>query len=349
MFNWLIKKIVGSKHHRELRKMLPTIRQINGIEQGLTALSDEALRAKTTAWKEELAAIEDSNVLTTRLEEILPEAFAVVKNAARRLTERQYSFSVCDQAMTWAMIPFDVQLIGGMILHKGCIAEMATGEGKTLVATAPVYLNALSGRGVHVVTVNDYLAQRDAEWMGQLYGFLGLSTGIIQNEQPPELRRAQYECDITYGTNSEFGFDYLRDNGMATSREQQVQRPHFFAIVDEVDSILIDEARTPLIISGPATVSTHQYDRFKPLVEQLIRKQTMLCNRLATEVKESFEAGRKDEAGRTLFKLNLGQPRNKGLARMMEDPEMRRLSEKAELEFYKDTDGKARLVDFMGN
>ena len=155
--------------------------------------------------------------------------------------------------------------------------------------------------------------------------FLGLTVGIIQHDQPPELRRAQYECDITYGTNSEFGFDYLRDNGMATSRDQQVQRSHYYAIVDEVDSILIDEARTPLIISGPSTISTHQYDRFKPLVEQLVRKQTMLCNRLSTEAKELYEAGKKDEAGRALFKLKLGQPRNKGLTRMMEDPDLRKL------------------------
>jgi preprotein translocase subunit SecA len=345
MFNWILKTIVGSKNQRELRRIQPIIRQVNEIEQTLSELSDEALRAKTSAWKQELSAISDPNALATRLEEILPEAFAVVKQGARRLTERQHSFTVCDQPMTWAMVHFDVQLIGGVVLHRGRIAEMATGEGKTLVATAPVYLNALTGRGVHVVTVNDYLARRDAEWMGQLYAFLGLTVGIIQHDQPPEIRRAQYECDIAYGTNSEFGFDYLRDNGMATSRDQQVQRSHYYAIVDEVDSILVDEARTPLIISGPSTISTHQYDRFKPLVEQLVRKQTMLCNRLSTEAKELYEAGKKDEAGRVIFKLKLGQPRNKGLARMMEDPELRKLIDKAELEFYKDTDGKAALID----
>ena len=345
MFNWILKTIVGSKNQRELRRIQPVIRQINEIEQTLSELSDEELRAKTSAWKQELSAISDPNALAARLEEILPEAFAVVKQGARRLTERQHSFTVCDQPMTWAMVHFDVQLIGGVVLHRGRIAEMATGEGKTLVATAPVYLNALTGRGVHVVTVNDYLARRDAEWMGQLYAFLGLTVGIIQHDQPPEIRRAQYECDIAYGTNSEFGFDYLRDNGMATSRDQQVQRSHYYAIVDEVDSILVDEARTPLIISGPSTISTHQYDRFKPLVEQLVRKQTMLCNRLSTEAKELYEAGKKDEAGRVIFKLKLGQPRNKGLARMMEDPELRKLIDKAELEFYKDTDGKAALVD----
>jgi len=343
MLNWIIKKIIGSKNQREIRRLQPLVRRINEAEAALQPLPDDALRAKTLEWKERLSQVRDSEQLAAELEALLPEAFAVVKNGARRLSGRE--ITVCDQPLTWNMVHFDVQLVGGMILHRGRIAEMATGEGKTLVATLAVYLNALSGRGVHVVTVNDYLAKRDAEWMGQLYQFLGLTVGVIQNDQPPEFRRAQYQCDITYGTNSEFGFDYLRDNGMATSREQQVQRGHYYAIVDEVDSILIDEARTPLIISGPATVSTHQYDRFKPLIEQLVRKQTMLCNRLASEAKELLEANKRDEAGRTLFKLKLGQPRNKALLRMMEDPEMRKVMDKAELEFYKDTDGKAALVD----
>ncbi|MGB7837146.1 MAG: DEAD/DEAH box helicase, partial [Terrimicrobiaceae bacterium] len=345
MFNWILKTIVGSKNQRELRRVQPIIRQINEIEGTLGELSDDALRAKTLAWKQELSAITDPAALEARLDEILPEAFAVVKQGARRLTDRKHSFTVCDQPMTWGMVHFDVQLIGGVVLHRGRIAEMATGEGKTLVATLPVYLNALTGRGVHIVTVNDYLARRDSEWMGQLYAFLGLTVGVIQHDQLPDVRRAQYECDITYGTNSEFGFDYLRDNGMATSRDQQVQRSHYYAIVDEVDSILVDEARTPLIISGPSTISTHQYDRFKPLVEQLVRKQTMLCNRLSTEAKELYDSGKRDEAGRVMFKLKFGQPRNKGLSRMMEDPELRKLVDKAELEFYKDTDGKAALVD----
>ena len=342
MFNWIIKKIVGSKNQREVRRMQPLVRRINDIEASLASLSDEDLKSKTTDWKTRLAAVQEEGALSRELESILPEAFAVVKNAARRLCGRE--MIVCDQPMRWNMVHFDVQLIGGMILHRGRVAEMATGEGKTLAATLPVYLNALAGRGVHVVTVNDYLAKRDAEWMGQLYQFLGLTVGVIQNDQSPTFRREQYACDVTYGTNSEFGFDYLRDNGMATSREQQVQRGHAYAIVDEVDSILIDEARTPLIISGPATISTHQYDRFKPLIEQLVRKQTMLCNKLATEAKELFDTGKRDEAGRTLFKLKFGQPRNKPLLRMMEEPELRKAMDKAELEFYKDTDGKAALV-----
>jgi preprotein translocase subunit SecA len=337
MINWLLKKIVGSKNQREVKRMLPAVRQINEIELKLQSLTDDELRRKTTEWKERLARIEDPNEQQIVLDEILPEAFAVVKNAARRLTERKHSFTVCDQPMTWNMVHFDVQLIGGMVLHRGRIAEMATGEGKTLVATLPLYLNALTGKGAHLVTVNDYLARRDAEWMGQLYNFLGLTCGIIQHDQSPTDRRAQYACDISYGTNSEYGFDYLRDNGMATSRDQQVQRGYHFAIVDEVDSILIDEARTPLIISGPATISTHQYDRFKPLVDQLVRKQTMLCNRLSSDAKELFEAGKSEEAARIMFKVKLGQPRNKMLLRLMEEPETRRAIDKAELSFFSDT------------
>src|SRR5213082_2579214 len=337
MVGWILKKIVGSKNQRELRRLGPTVRRVNEFDEQFKPLSDEDLRGKTAAWKDELSKIADPEEQWNRLNEILPEAFAVVKNAARRLKEQQHAFTVCDQPMTWDMVHFDVQLIGGLVLHRGKIAEMATGEGKTLVATLPLYLNALTGRGVHLVTVNDYLAQRDAEWMGQLYSFLGLTVGCIQHDQEPGIRRQQYACDITYGTNSEFGFDYLRDNGMATTREQQVQRGYNYAIVDEVDSILIDEARTPLIISGPATISTHQYDKWKPLVEQLVRKQTMLCNRIASEAKESFDAGKLDEGGLLMFKVKLGQPRNKQLLRMMEDPEKRKAIDKAELSFYQDT------------
>ena len=334
MINWILKKIVGSKNQRDIKRMRPTVDRINQLEQEYQALSDDELRAKTTEWKQRLAAIEDPFEQQQALTEILPEAFAVVKNGARRLVGR--ICNVCDHPVEWNMVHFDVQLIGGMVLNQGRIAEMATGEGKTLVATLPLYLNALTGRGAHLVTVNDYLARRDCEWMGELYRFLGLTVGCIQHDQPPDVRRAQYACDITYGTNSEFGFDYLRDNGMAMSKPSQVQRGYHYAIVDEVDSILIDEARTPLIISGPATVSTHQYDQFKPLVEQLVRKQTLLCNRLMTEADELFGAGKSEEAGRLLFKVKLGQPRNKGLLRMMEDADRRRALDKSELSFYSD-------------
>ena len=337
MVSWILKKILGSKNQREIKRLKPLAVRINEFDEQFKTLSDDALRAKTAEWKAQLAAIPDLPDQWTKLEEILPEAFAVVKNAARRLTERQHTFDVCDQPMTWNMVHFDVQLVGGIVLHRGRIAEMATGEGKTLVATLPLYLNALTGRGAHLVTVNDYLARRDAEWMGELYRFLGLTCGCIQHDQPPEVRREQYAMDITYGTNSEFGFDYLRDNGMATTREQQVQRGYNYAIVDEVDSILIDEARTPLIISGPATVSTHQYDKWKPLVEQLVRKQNMLCNRLASEAKEKFDAGDIEAGGLLMFKVKLGQPRNKPLLRMMEDPDKRKAVDKAELQFYQDS------------
>ncbi|HWY40738.1 MAG TPA: preprotein translocase subunit SecA [Chthoniobacterales bacterium] len=337
MVNWILKKIFGSKNQRELRRLAPVVRRINEFDEQFKSLSDDDLRAKTAAWKEEFSKISDPEEQWRRLDQILPEAFAVVKNAARRLKERKHGFTVCDQPMTWDMVHFDVQLLGGMVLHRGRIAEMATGEGKTLVATLPLYLNALTTRGAHLVTVNDYLARRDAEWMGALYNFLGLTVGCIQHDQEPDVRRQQYACDITYGTNSEFGFDYLRDNGMATTREQQVQRGYHFAIVDEVDSILIDEARTPLIISGPATISTHQYDKWKPLIEQLVRKQTMLCNRIASEAAEAFEKGDAELGGRLMFKVKLGQPRNKQLLRMMEDPDKRRAIDKAELSFYTDT------------
>src|SRR3954447_22693632 len=337
MVSWVLKKILGNKNTRELKRLAPVVRRINEFDEQFKSLSDDELRAKTAAWKEELAQISELPEQWAKLDEILPEAFAVVKNAARRLTERQQEFTVCDQPMTWNMVHFDVQLVGGMTLHRGRISEMATGEGKTLVATLPLYLNALAGRGAHLVTVNDYLARRDAEWMGQLYNFLGLTCGVIQHDQPPDLRREQYAMDITYGTNSEFGFDYLRDNGMATTREQQVQRGYHFAIVDEVDSILIDEARTPLIISGPAAISTHQYDKWKPLIEQLVRKQNMLCNRVASEAIEKFEQGDVEIGGRVMFKGKLGQPRNKQLLRMMEDPDKRRAVDKAELSFFQDT------------
>ncbi len=269
------------------------------------------------------------------LEEILPEAFAVVKNAARRLCGQ--SWDVCDHPVTWQMVHFDVQLIGGIGLHRGTIAEMATGEGKTLVATLPTFLNALTGLGVHVVTVNDYLARRDSEWMGYLFRYLGLTVGCIQNGQQGQGRRDQYQKDITYGTASEFGFDYLRDNGMAQRKSEQVQRGHYYSLIDEVDSILIDEARTPLIISGPVVARREQqYDTYKPRIEQIVRKQTQLCNQLAADARKLLDEGNTVDAGDAFLKIKLGQPRNRALMRAMEDPEVRRLIDKTELEYYKD-------------
>ncbi len=287
--------------------------------------------------KKALAAIEPKfdRMRARYLEEILPEAFAVVRMAARNMCGSE--IDVCGSPIRWDMVHFEVQLLGGIALHRGFIAEMATGEGKTLVATLPVYLNALTGLGVHVVTVNDYLARRDSMWMGALFSYLGLTVGCIQSMMPNELRREQYACDITYGTNAEFGFDYLRDNGMASSREAQVQRGHYFAIIDEVDSILIDEARTPLIISGPAVIEREQqYDALKPRIERVVKEQIELCNGLMVKAQEYAKAGDFQSAGRCLFKVKLGMPRNRAFMRSQQDPEFRRMVEKYELFLYQD-------------
>ncbi|SHJ28048.1 preprotein translocase subunit SecA [Rubritalea squalenifaciens DSM 18772] len=350
------------KHlHRYLPLDVPTKRTIesmdsetisqlaNYLEDRLSALRSEypslpkveATPAAIESAKKAFADIEDDfpELRAKYLDEILPEAYAVAKNAARRMCGR--TINVTDNEMEWNMVHFDVQLVGGIALHNGMISEMQTGEGKTLVGTLPVFLNALTGLGVHVVTVNDYLAMRDSDWMGSLYRYLGLTVGCIQSQQPPQFRREQYQCDITYGTNAEFGFDYLRDNGMANSRDEQVQRGHYFAIIDEVDSILIDEARTPLIISGPSTISnTEQYGQFKGMIESLVKKQNVLCNELAEEAKKALEEGDEEHAGRSLFKIKLGQPRNKQLMRFMQEPDTRRLIEKTELDMYQDAQKK---------
>jgi preprotein translocase subunit SecA len=414
MFDWIIKKIIGTKNQRTVKRLQPVVAEINRIEAQLQNESDDALRERVAKWKAQFrafhtpqflggvslriadeqavdeclkhvagyfgalkphfAGLDDSYLAESAwngtsledkkaridkardawnemqpkfaaieskmLNDILPEVYAVVKNTARRLCGQEHI--VCDTPLKWNMIHFDVQLVGGIALHRGMIAEMATGEGKTLVGTLPVTLNALTGRGVHVITVNDYLARRDSEWMGYLYKFLGLSVGCIQNDQQSNIRAQQYQCDITYGTNSEFGFDYLRDNGMASRKDQQVQRGHYFAIVDEVDSVLIDEARTPLIISGPvaSAESNHQFERYKPLVDQLVRRQNTLCNSFISEAKTLMEKGESEEAGRKLFQVKLGQPKNRGLMRCMEDPEMRRAIEKAELRTFEDSQKK---------
>ena len=248
MFAPLLKKLFGSKNEREVKRMLKTVQLVNAFEEQMVALSDEQLRAKTQEFKARIAKGET-------LDKLLPEAFAVAREAGKRVMGMRH---------------FDVQLIGGMTLHEGMIAEMRTGEGKTLVATLGVYLNALSGKGVHVVTVNDYLARRDANWMRPLYEYLGLTVGVVTPFQPPEEKRAAYACDITYGTNNEFGFDYLRDN-MAFSMEEKFQRELNFAVIDEVDSILIDEARTPLIISGQAEDSSRLYTEINKLIPRLVQ------------------------------------------------------------------------------
>src|SRR6201994_2074769 len=329
MIKWIVKKVLGSKNQREVKRLWPIVEKINAFELEYQGLMEEQLIAKTTQFKDRIGKGES-------VDSLLPEAFAVVKNACRRLAERKHKAVVRGQEVTWDMVPFDVQLIGGMVLHSGRIAEMATGEGKTLVATFPAYLNALTGKGVHVVTVNDYLASRDSEWMGEVYRFLNLTVGCVQNGQNPELRRQQYTCDITYGTNSEMGFDYLRDNGMATSKAEQVQRGHAFAIVDEVDSILIDEARVPLIIAGPATISTHQYDKFKGSIEKIVQAQSLESNRWAADARKQLEEGNFVEAGRLLFKIKNSTPNNKQLLKMIEEPENRRAMDDAELMLYQD-------------
>ncbi|MGQ9858218.1 MAG: preprotein translocase subunit SecA [Thermodesulfobacteriota bacterium] len=254
------------------------------------------------------------------LHELLPEAFAVVREAARRVLGER---------------PFDVQLVGGIVLHQGKIAEMATGEGKTLVATLPVYLNALTGRGVHVVTVNDYLAKRDRDWMGQIYELLGLSVGVIYHDMPQEERRKAYEADITYGTNSEFGFDYLRDN-MALRAEDQVQRGFHYAIVDEVDSILIDEARTPLIISGPVERETNRYAELQPMVQRLVQNQTFLVNRLLAEAEKLLEEGDDYGAAIRMLQAKRGAPKNKRLLKLLQDSANKKLVERVELDHIRD-------------
>jgi len=348
MIGFIVKKFIGSRNEREVKRLRPLVTKINALEEELQKAPEDTLRQKTIAWKEELSKIEDKDELAQRLSEILPEAFAVVKNACRRLCGTE--ITVREHPLKWEMIPFDVQLIGGHALHSGRISEMATGEGKTLVATLPVYLNALTGRGVHIVTVNDYLAARDGEWMGAVYKFLGLTVGCILHDQPPNVRREQYNCDITYGTNAEFGFDYLRDNGMAVRKEEQVQRGHYYAIVDEVDSILIDEARTPLIISGPAVVTyDEQYGNFKAQVEGLFQVQERLCNRFLSEAETLLNklhpeddsnvpdaSGLEREVGLLLYRVKLGQPKSEGLLKILENPENLRLMNQAELQLHAD-------------
>ncbi len=372
MLKTAIKKLLGSRHAREARKLQPLIDEINEHADKLQGISEETLKAKTEEFKariraatadlkERIAALKeekrhsedalereslsieiselDQQVLETvedTLEELLPEAFAVVKESCRRLVGQE--ISVTGQKMTWDMVPYDVQLIGAIALHRGQAAEMATGEGKTLVATMPLYLNALAGMGSHLVTVNSYLAQRDAEWMGTVYNYLGLDVDVIDLHEPgsPERRQA-YGADITYGTNNEFGFDYLRDN-MVHSLEQRVQRGHHYAIIDEVDSILIDEARTPLIISGPVGRDTSTpFKQYNPMVASLYKKQLRITNELVSEAQKELEAGNQFEAGEKLLAVKRGTPKHKQLLKMFaEDPSLQTLVNKTEAEFMRD-------------
>ncbi len=298
MLSNLLKNIFGSKNEREIRSIRPIVDRINQLELEIKRLSDGELKAKTGEFKERLKNGES-------LDDLLPEAFAVVRETSVRVL---------------GMRPFDVQLIGGVVLHRGKIAEMKTGEGKTLVATMPLYLNALAGKGAHLVTVNDYLAKRDAEWMGSIYRFLGLSVGVIVHGMDDSERKKAYACDITYGTNNEFGFDYLRDN-MKYSLDEMVQRGFYYAIVDEVDSILIDEARTPLIISGPVEHRADKvYMEVRPLVLTLRRKQAEIIRKLMKEVRERLNGGDIDEDTITkLIQIKRGDPKNPALLNILAD------------------------------
>ena len=332
MIAYILKKVFGTKSERDLTRMKPLVAKVNQLEEEYQKLSESELKNKTNEFKERLANGET-------LDDIMLEAFAVVKNACRRLAGKE--ITVCGQNMTWDMVPYDVQILGAIAIHRGNIAEMATGEGKTLVASMPLYLNALSGKNCQLVTVNDYLARRDSEWMGTVYEYLGLTVGCLQNMQPPRERKEIYEKDITYGTNSEFGFDYLRDMGMASEAEHLVQRDHFFAIIDEIDSILIDEARTPLIISGPSTSTTHQFDTIQPLVEGLFAKQNQLCSDLAKEAKKLLEQENPSKEDREtaltkLLQIKFGMPTHKQLMRMLEDGSLLRDLEKIEMRVRSD-------------
>ena len=331
MANWIMKLIMGNRNKRVIRRLRPLVAKINAQEELYQKLSDDEIKAKTAEFKERLAKGET-------LDDLMIEAFAVIKNVCRRLCGQ--SWEVCGSQYVWNMIPYDVQILGGIVLHRGAISEMATGEGKTLVSIMPIYLNALTGKGVHVVTVNDYLARRDSQWNKGVFDFLGITIGCIQNQMDPAERRIQYNCDVTYGTNSEFGFDYLRDNGMAMRKEEMVQRGHQYAIIDEVDSILIDEARTPLIISGPVGVSREDnYQEIKGLVQTLVSKQQILCNDMLHEARELLKTGDENDryrAGRLMYIVRRGNPKNHQLTKMMEDPANHKLLDKIHADLIAD-------------
>ncbi|HYK83548.1 MAG TPA: preprotein translocase subunit SecA [Gemmatimonadales bacterium] len=378
MFKAVATKIFGSRFKRELKRIQPLVDAIHRHEERLQALPEAELQAQTAKFRGVIAERTGSlaaevhrlkqakhdcpdaderlrldralgeaeqrlqRALKGVLDDLLPEAFATVREACRRLLGSEVV--VTGHALKWDMVPYDVQLIGGIVLHQGKIAEMATGEGKTLVATLPLYLNALAGRGAHLVTVNNYLARRDSQWMGQLFRWLGLTVGCIDDSEPstPE-RRAAYLCDITYGTNNEFGFDYLRDN-MVFALEQRVQRGHAYAIIDEVDSILIDEARTPLIISGPVgSESDDKYAQFNAQVVQLVRKQTAVVNDLVARAEPLLAAEKTAYEGATLlYQAQLGSPKNKKLLKLLQEPGVKSLVQRVELDVLADRKLPAR-------
>ena len=412
IINSILKAFVGDKSEKDVKAIQPIITKVKTFESALKALSHDELRAKTAEFKakiQQARAEKDNKIVSLRqeaeqtqdidarediyaeidkiekeayeisekvLNEILPEAFAVVKETARRFKEntsltvtatpkdrelsatKSYitiegdnatwanSWNAAGKAITWDMIHYDVQLIGGVVLHQGKIAEMQTGEGKTLVATLPLYLNALTGNGVHLVTVNDYLAKRDSTWKAPLFEFHGLTVDCIDNHQPnsPERRKA-YEADITYGTNNEFGFDYLRDN-MAHAPEDLVQRKHNYAIVDEVDSVLVDDARTPLIISGPVPQGDrHEFNELKPKVENLVTLQRKLATDCLTEAKRLFKEGNNKEAGFYLLRSHRALPKSKALIKFLSEEGVKQLLQKTENQYMQDNNREMPKID----
>ena len=408
----IIKKVFGSKADRDMKLVKPILDKVLAAYPSIDSLSDDELRARSEGLKarlreceapfekrigeikaklEEDIPVSEKESLATEsdklvkeedeqiekvLNEILPEAFAIMKSTARRFKENEtivvdatqmdrdlsinHDFVTIDgdkavyhnhweaggNEVTWDMVHYDVQLIGGIALHQGKIAEMATGEGKTLVATLPVFLNALAGKGVHVVTVNDYLSKRDSEWMGPLYMFHGLSVDCIDKHEPnSDARKRAYNCDITFGTNNEFGFDYLRDN-MAVNMNDLVQRKHHFAIVDEVDSVLIDDARTPLIISGPVAKAEddEQYMEFRPYVENLYQKQRTLVNQVLNDAKKAIKEGKMDEGGMLLFRAYKGLPKYQPLIKFLSEQGMKALMQKSENFYLQDNESQMHIV-----
>ncbi len=319
-------QLFHSRNDRLLKKYRTEVSRIHQHEARFKRFSDSEIAEQSQSWRQTFAAIEDDHELRKALQKRALEVFALALQASRRLCGRELSLE--GAARTWDMVYHDVQLIGGLAMHDSAIAEMATGEGKTLAATLPAYLAALSGRGVHIVTVNDYLAKRDAEWMGHLYSLLGVSVGCLQSEFSPEERRQVYQKDIIYGTASELGFDYLRDHCTAVDSSQVVQRPPFFALIDEIDSILIDEARTPLIISGTASHDrSAAYQRMCPAVSRLVQAQQRECHALIKEAKIQLGSGDEREAAELLFQVQLAMPKHPGLRKVLEDPAILRLVE----------------------
>ncbi|MEA1986010.1 MAG: preprotein translocase subunit SecA, partial [Candidatus Marinimicrobia bacterium] len=354
MFSKVLKKMFGTSSERYIKTIEHFVDEINSqyekigdwtqddlrkrTEEMIKFIDDKRVEARKKAEAEKLDSEEkrkrilEAEQLT--LDDFMVEAFAMVKTACKRLYGQE--FIVVGNKMKWEMIPFDVQLIGAVVLHKGDIAEMKTGEGKTLVATMPIFLNALTKRGVHLVTVNDYLAERDAEWMGLIYKYLGLTVGKILNSMPSNTRKENYNCDVVYGTNNEFGFDYLRDN-MAIDLEGTAQRDHCYAIVDEVDSVLVDEARTPLIISGSVKSNSNElYKKLNPKIIELVRIQQRFVSQLLLEFENMDENADAIERGTKLLIAHKGLPKNKKLMKILQESGMQKLLHDTESRYMQD-------------